>query len=54
MKRYEMRVIRKVEVPYIVEAESAQEALERISLGLAEPGDEWHAEPDVHIRELEG
>ena len=54
MKRFQVRIITKTEVPYIVEANSAGEAIERVLAGAGDAGDEDYPEPDIFAKELEG
>jgi hypothetical protein len=53
MKRFQVRVITKTETPYIVEAENAQDAMERVLAGAGDAGDEDHPEPDIFVKSLE-
>jgi len=53
MKRYQVRIVTKTEIPYIVNAESPQEAMERVLAGEGEAGDSDYPEPDIFVKELE-
>lgn len=54
MKRFTVRVITKTETPYTVEAESEQDAMERVLAGLGDAGDEDYPEPGIFVKPLEG
>jgi hypothetical protein len=54
MKRYQVRVITKCETRYTVDAESSQDAIERVLAGDGEAGDADYPEPDIFAKELEG
>ena len=54
MRRFVVRVITKTDTPYTVEAESAQEAVERVLAGFGDKGDEDYPEPDIFVKSLEG
>lgn len=54
MKRFTVRVITKCEVRYTVDAESQQDAKERVLAGEGEAGNEGYLEPDIFAKEMEG
>lgn len=53
MKRFHVRVITKCETIYTVDAESSQEAIERVLAGDGEAGDPDYPEPDIFTKEVE-
>lgn len=54
MSRFQVNVITKTETPYTVEAESEQDAIERVLAGFGDKGDEDYPEPDIFVKPLEG
>jgi len=54
MKRYQVRVITKCETRYTVDAETQQDAIERVLAGEGEAGNDDYPEPDIFANELEG
>jgi hypothetical protein len=53
MKRFQVRIVTKTETPYTVEAETLQEAIDRVLAGHGDVGDSDYPEPDIFARELE-
>ena len=53
MSLYQVRVITKTETPYTVEAESPQDAIERVLSGFGDAGNEDYPEPDIFAKALE-
>lgn len=54
MKRFQVQIETRCRKPYTVEAENAQDAIERVLAGLGEAGDEDYPEPDIFVKALEG
>ncbi len=54
MRRFTVRVITKCETRYTVDAESPQDAMERVLAGAGEAGDPDYPEPDIFASALEG
>ncbi|MDB6063324.1 MAG: hypothetical protein JWM78_3427 [Verrucomicrobiaceae bacterium] len=54
MKRFTGCVVTKTETPYTVEAETAQDAIERVLSGAGEAGDPDYSEPDIFVKPLGG
>lgn len=53
MNRYQVRIVTKTDIPYTVNAESPQDAIERVLAGEGEAGDVDYPEPDIFAKELE-
>lgn len=54
MNRFQVRIEQRTTIPYTVEAESPQDAIERVLAGLGDKGDEDYPEPDIFVKPLEG
>ena len=54
MNRFTVRVITKTETPYTIEADTHQDAIERVLAGFGDKGDEDYPEPDIFVKPLEG
>lgn len=54
MNRFVVRVEQRTVIPYTVEAESQQDAIERVLAGFGDKGDEDYPEPDIFVKKLEG
>lgn len=53
MNRFAVRIEQRTVIPYTVEAESPQDAIERVLAGFGDQGDEDYPEPDIFVKSLE-
>lgn len=54
MSRFAVRIEQRTVIPYTVEAENEQDAMERVLAGEGDKGDEDYPEPDIFVKSLEG
>lgn len=54
MSRFRVDIEQRTVIPYTVEAETAQDAIERVLAGFGDKGDEDYPEADIFVKPLEG